>query len=290
MKIKSFLLAFLIILFYNSLAYAITTEEAEVKALYKKLYDIVFEKIDISNIPDVDEKKITDALNYVIDIYKIKPDSFEAYYSSFLVQHLLKNTVKEKYNQMKETHIPNLNDPDFQTAEKLIFLRIMTSSWVGNSQVENKEYYDKAIENLKNIKNNCKNKSYAALASALLSWDENMSLDCKKNIIELIPQSQAIPYIKGEIVYLENEDNPEKSIKELQKLINDYGNLYTPNGDKMLMEYYTLIADSYINLKDYENAKKYYDFIEKESPNNWNLRYLKTALKHLKLKGKYKSN
>lgn len=258
-------------------------DKEEIKKIYGNLYAIVFENVDISNIPDVNENKKAEALDYVISLYQKVPDSLEAYYATFFIEYLIGNSVVEKYNKLKVKHISRLSDPNFETPEKLVFLMIMASPWAAKSLLENKVNYLTVIEVLKKIKDKCNNKSYSALAAALLSFDDKICLEQKKFIVEIIPNSPIIPYIKGEIVYLENEKNPERGIAELQHLLTSYGNLNTPNNCKMSLEYYAFIANCYINANDYDNAKKYCDLIEKEDLNHWELRNIKSGLKYLKL-------
>ncbi|EKD70827.1 MAG: hypothetical protein ACD_46C00380G0001, partial [uncultured bacterium] len=56
----------LIMLFSNSSVSAQSTEELEINSIYKNLYSIIYKKIDISNVPNVDPKQIEMALDYII--------------------------------------------------------------------------------------------------------------------------------------------------------------------------------------------------------------------------------
>jgi len=286
MKTKFLIILTLLIVFLSmpEFTYANSKNDTEeIKQIYGKLYAIVYENIDISNIPDVDENKKAEALDYVISIYQKAPDSLEAYYATYFIEYLIGNSIVEKYNKLKEKHISHLSDPNFETPEKLVFLKIMASPWAAKSLLENDVNYAQVIEVLNKIKNNCNDKNYSALAAALLSYDDNVCLEQKKFIINAIPDSPITPYVKGEIVYLENEANPSRGISELQQLLTSYGNLDTPNNCKMSLEYYAFIANCFINANDYDNAKKYCDLIEKEDPNHWELRNLKSGLRYLNL-------
>lgn len=284
MKIyKIFILFTLLILFQPLLVYAKTTDEIEINTLYKNAFSIVYAKIDISNLAEVDKEKALTAIDYIIEIYKRKPDSMEAYYATCFMKYLMKNTIKEKYDKMKEKHMSNLNDPDFETAEKLVFLKMMMSPWVLTSKNELDTNNEKAINAFINVRDNCKNKNYSALAATALSYVPNaMSpLECKNKIIELVPQHPAIPYIMGEVIALECGQDYQKRIEKMLELIDKYGNIETPNGCRMALEYYNFIAHAYVKMGDYDNAKKYFDIIVKEDSNYWNLRFLKSALSHM---------
>jgi len=279
MKINSlFLLLVLSIIFIPICAYAITTEETEINALYKKAYSTVYEKIDISNIPNVDGKKALIAIDCILEIYKRKPNSMEAYFATYLLKYLMTSSIKEKYNELKEKHLPNLNDPDFETAEKIVFLWIMSSQWTATTKAEVREHAETAHNAMINIMNNCKNKHYRVLAASTISNVPKMAIECRKKAIEIMPDHPAFPYIMGQIVSLEYEKNYSKCIEELQKLIEKYGSIETPNGWRMETEYKYLLAYVYIDMKDYENARKYYAMVEKEAPDYWDLGCLKTAL------------
>jgi len=268
----------LIMLFSNSSVSAQSTEELEINSIYKNLYSIIYKKIDISNVPNVDPKQIEMALDYIIEIYKKRPDSMEAYFSTFFIQHILKSEIKNKYNQLKDKHLTNLNDPDFETGEKLVFLWLLKSAWVANSMEDAKNNIQLSNDAFINIKENCKNKNYAALAAAALSLDPIKQVEFKKFIINNVPEHKAIPYILGEVAYFEDKPDYVKCIENLQKLNSKFGNVETPNGWKLSLDYYTLIANSYIEMNDLQNAKLYLEMIEKEAPNHWAIKFLKSAL------------
>jgi len=269
------------IIFIPLSIYAEPNDETEINTLYKTVKSIIYEKIDISNRPDVDEKKAEAAINCIIEIYKRKPDSMEAYCCAFyLLEHIPTEALKEKYYVMREKHLPNLNDPDFETGEKLIFLYLMAapSTWSDHSDINGKKY-DQAINDfMYKIRDNCKNKNYSVLAAAELSIVPLIAIENRKKIIEMAPNHSAIPYVMGEIIPLNYKNDNNKCIQELQKLIDKYGNIKTPNGWRMAMEYYYLIGFAYANMKDYENTKKYYEKIKSEAPDYWDLRCLKQEI------------
>lgn len=265
---------------YPTLVFANTSEEIEINNLYKRFYSIAnTSEIGINNLPKIDKNKVDEAMDCIIEIYKKKPNSMEAYYATCLMKNLLiKSTVNKKYYEMKEKHLPNLNDPNFETAEKLIFLWTMTSSWSASSSNEANTNYQMAMDAFNNVKENCNNKNYAVLAAVALSFDSKKFIECKKYIVNENSDYLAVPCIKGEIAFYENTPDYNKCIDELQKLVDKYGSIKTPGGWRMALEYYCFIAHAYVKMGDYSNAKKYFDIIVKEDSNYWNLRFLKSAL------------
>lgn len=269
------------IVFIPFCVYAKSTEENEINTLYKTVKSIIYDRIDLSNRPDVDEKKAETAINCITEIYKRKPDSIEAYCCAFyLLRFIPVEPLKDKYNALKGKHLTNLDDPDFETGEKLIFLYLMAapSTWSDHSNINGKNYDQVINDCMYKIRNDCKNKNYSVLAAAELSIVPLLAIENRKKIIEIMPNHPAIPYVMGEIIPLEFEDDNEKCIQELQKLVDKYGNIETPNGWRMAMEYYYLIGFAYSNMKNYKNAKKYYKKIMNEAPDYWDLRCLKQEI------------
>lgn len=270
-----------IILLQPLLAFAQSSQEISINDLYKKAYSIVYERLDVTNLPNVDNKKAPEAVNCILEIYKRKPDSLEAYYSTFLLKYIIKTRLSEKYEEMKDKHLANLNDPNFETGEKLIFLWLIASQWMHNVKLE-EGIDNESINNvLISIRDNCKNKSYSVLAAAMLSDVPLLALENLKKIIEIAPEHPAVPYVMAEIISIENKNDPQKCIREIQILINKFGNIETPSGWRMVYEYYFFIAYVYVDVKDHENAKKYYEIIQKEAPDFCNLICLKTALDYI---------
>lgn len=275
------LLIVLIILLYPLLVFAQSSQEININTLYKKAYSIVYERLDVTNLPNVDNKKAPDAINCILEIYKRKPDSLEAYYSTFLLKYIIEARLSEKYEEMKDKHLANLNDPNFETGEKLIFLWLIASQWMHNIKLDGSIDKETINNVLVNIRDNCKNKNYSVLAASMLSDVPLLALENLKNIIEIAPEHPAVPYVMAEIISIENKNDPQKCIQEIQTLINKFGNIETPCGWRMVYEYYFFIAYVYIDIKDYENAEKYYEIIKKEAPDFCDLVCLKTALDYI---------
>ncbi|HBC73713.1 MAG TPA: hypothetical protein DC017_02420 [Candidatus Wallbacteria bacterium] len=222
------------------------------------------------------------AVDYAVEILKENPNSIEACEIVELVTRTLNDDkTKDFYNKLKEKHMPNFDDPDFEPAEKIIFLSMLRCGIEAKNLEENKQYQLLANKGFINMKDNCMNSDYAALATKGLFKNKSNEerLMYKKYFLEKYPQHKHIPHIKQSIINeLYCENNPQKCIEELLKLAEQYKNLSTPHGWRIVMDYYCDIAYTYRDLKDFENAKKYYYMIEKEVPNYWNLKYLKPRL------------
>lgn len=222
------------------------------------------------------------AVDYAVEILKENPNSIEACEIVELVTHTLNDDkTKDFYKILKEKHMPNFDDPDFEPAEKIIFLSMLRCGVESKSLEENKQYQLLANKGFVNMKDNCNNPDYAALATKGLFMVINNEERLKhtKYFYENYHYHKYIPHIEQSIInelYCEND--PQKCIDELLKLTEKYKDLVTPHGWRIIMEFYCDIAYNYRDLKDYENAKKYYYMIEKEAPNYWNLKYLKPRL------------
>jgi hypothetical protein len=219
------------------------------------------------------------AVDYAVEILKENPNSIEACEIVELVTHTLSDKkTKDFYNKLKEKHMPNFDNPDFEPAEKIFFLSMLRNGADANSWEENKHYYYLANKGFINMKENCKNSDYAALATKglLVIKNNEERLEFTKYFLQKYPNHKYIPYIE---LCLINEqfckNDPQKCIDELLKLSVKYKGFVTPHGWRIAMDFYCDIAYSYRILKDYANAQKYYYIIKKEAPNYWNLHGLK---------------
>lgn len=276
----------LIMLLFPVIVFARTTEEIEINNLYKKAFSLIYEKLDLNNSPNINPKKAPEIIDCITEIYIRKPDSMEAYYLTTLAKYILKPTLKEKYEKLKEKHMAHLMEADFETGEKLIFLWLAASQYSSDIKFETQIDAQTINDVLFNIRDNCKNKNYSVLAAVMLSDLPSLSLECKKKIVEIAPDHPAIPFVLGEIAITEYDKQPQKCIEELQKLVDKYGNIESPNGWRMIYEYYFSMAYAYIDMKDFKTAEKYYEIINKEAPGYWDLKCLRKTLDILEAKEK----
>lgn len=276
MKIKLYISLIFIILFFNcSVSYADSTES------YRKFCTLV-------GVYDTEEHSLTsclyghDAINYAVEILKNDPNSIEACEIIELFNRTLNDDkTLDFYNKLQEKHMPHFEDPDYEPAEKLLFLRGLSSVRIVNNLEENKQNQKLSNKGFINMKDNCKDPDYAALATKGLFFVKNNEerLGYTKYFFEKYPKHKYIPIIE---LCLINEQycksDPQKCIEELLKLSQKYKNFITPHGWRFVMDLYCNIAYSYMSLNDYKKARQYYYMIEKEAPNYYNLKYLKSRL------------
>lgn len=292
MKKSIILLYIAYILLSSTLAYCNETNEVNVRQTFKKICWLFKENTDETLLKEY----AVDSFDYEIEILKNSPGSLEAYYSLFQVKanafKSYRYKIEKYFAPLNEKHFSHIDDPDFEEAEKLIYL-IMYSQGIGvKSVAEDNEQEKKAYEVLNFMKDNCKNKNYAALANALLLLTSNYEMRMKYigEFLEKFSTHPAIPSVKlNKIIYLyelnkasTTNANAQKCIEETNVLLNEYNKLNLPQGWPFSMDCYSVIINCYQILNDYDNAKKYYDLIEKEAPGYWNLSNLKEMLDKMK--------
>jgi len=281
-----------IIFLYSSLCYANSTE-VSVNETYKKLCWLLKENTDEAYVI----KYGCDSLNYGVEIMTKAPDSLEAFLTIFIINDVFdrcneKDIISKVYNNIKEKHLLHLEEPDFEPGEKLIFL-IMYSAGTGAKLArELKENQLKTINALKIMKDSCSDKNYAALANAMLFWTKNEQerMQYMKNFLDKFPDHPAIPLVKlSYVCYLHNND-PKKCIEEIDELLKKYGNIKLPNEWNYSANCYEEMVQCYINLKDYDNAMKYYELIKKEAPGIWSLSEMKRYIDYINPQNPDKAN
>ena len=266
------------------------TNDASITNIYKNMCWLLKENTDEVFLAEYG----TEAFNYGIEILKKMPKSQEAYYSIFLINssafksYLYK--IDEIFTPLNNKHYPNIDDPNFEEGEKIIYL-ILYSHGIGTkSIVEQNEHKKKAFEVLNNMQENCKNRDYAALATAMLflSSKTDDRLNYINFFIKNFSDHPAISDVKfNKILNIYDLDKiSSDSIKinecilETNKLINEYGNINLPEGWNFSIECYGLLIYCYKFIGDKEKALKYYNLIEKEAPNYWLLKDLKEAIQN----------
>lgn len=264
------------------------TDNNSVKALYKQMCWLLKENTDEIFLAEYG----SDAFSYGIEILSTAPDSIEAYHSMFVINNSAFKSyqykVEEIFMPLNNKHYPYIDDPNFEEGEKLIYLILYFHGVGTKSIIEQKERKKKTYEVLKNMKENCKNKNYAALATAMLFLSRKVEdkLFYINYFIENFPNHPAIPDAKlNKILNVYDFDKISSDvaqinecISETNKLIDKYGNINLPEGWNFSIECYGLLIYCYKFINDNNNAKKYYELIEKEAPNYWLLKDLKEAI------------
>lgn len=237
-----------------------------------------------------------EAFNYGIEILKKMPSSQEAYYSIFLINSSAFKSYQHKIGEifipLNNKHYPHIDDPNFEESEKLIYL-ILYSHGIGTKSIaEQTERKKKTFEVLKNIQENCKNRDYAALATAMLFLSNKIDdrLNFINYFIKNFPAHPAISDVKfNKILNVYDLDKISSDsskinecILETNKLIDEYGNKNLPEGWNFSIECYGLLIYCYKFINNNEKALKYYKLIEKEAPNYWLINDLKETIKDIR--------
>ena len=273
---------------HTSHAYCNETEEIDCNKLYNKICQILKENTGEDYITTI--KYGADTLNYAVEILNKKPTSLEAFLTIFIINDVFDKCERKKikiiYDNIKDKHILHFDDPDFEPGEKIIFLMMYMTAASANSHQEAKEHQLKVADILQKMKNGCADKSYAALANAVLLWTKNKDkrIEFIKYFIDNFPNHPAIPNVK--LLYVSNlyDTDPQTCINEINKLIAQYGKNIMPNGWEFSADCYEELVQCYINLNDSENAMKYYEMIKKEAPRSWNLNEMKEYIDEINIK------
>lgn len=290
---KNFILMLILItiftFFTNSIGICKSNDES-VTNVYKKICWLLKENTDEIFLAEYG----AEAFNYGIEILKKSPKSQEAYYSIFLINSSAFKSYLHKINEifipLNNKHYPYIDDPNFDESEKLIYLILYSHGIDTKSIAEQTKRKKKTFEVLKNMQENCKNRDYAALATAMLFLSNKIDdrLNYINYFIKIFPDHPAISDVKFNkilnIYDLDKISSDKSKIKECifetNKLINDYGNIKLPEGWSFSIECYGLLIYCYKFINDKEKALKYYGLIEKEAPNYWLLKDLKNTLEN----------
>lgn len=289
MKIKSlsiFIITAIVVSFY-SFAYCAETSEISVNDTYKKIYWLLKENTGENYVTTI--RYGADSLNYAVEILNNAPDSLETFLSMFLINDVFKtcddNGINILYDSIKDKHIQHFDDVDFDPGEKLMFLIMYSAGCGAKSSEEQGENNLKVIQILNSMKENCKNKNYAALANAALFKMKNKEkrVEYIKFFLDNFPNHSAFPTVK--LLYITEQylnDTPQQCIEEINKLIVQYGKNKMPNGWNFSSDCYQNMISCYIKLRDYDNAMKYYEIVKNEAPGSWNLEKIKKCIDEIK--------
>jgi len=151
---------------------------------------------------------------------------------------------------MYDKYFSSIDNIDSNIIEKIILAELFDC---GHSIVDNITYEEALISHeigrkiLNNIRENCSNKVYAALAMLCLISNASGSIEtielCEK-FLNFYPDHKAVPLILANIIsekYLFNSESKDylKYIEEIKKFIDKNNNLYSPFGNyKLSIDYY----------------------------------------------------
>jgi len=278
MQKKFFSIIILLLLLYNGTPNNLYAEEISINELYKQYCLIAKTSIEIN--PIIKEKSDV-AIDYAVEIIKRAPESVEAYLTLVaLVKIKTTDKVCHKFESMKDKYFSILDDPNNDVAEKLVFIRMMFMVFYDFSSVDEVNKNDiKCFDALIRFKDECKDKGLAALATQLLFYKKNKEDEYRKEFLEKFSENLAIPYVEMDLIanlWANNEN--QKCIDEALKWCQKYNNLKTPDGYRAVLCAYELISGCYVELKDPENALKYYNMIKSEAPDYSNLYDLKKEI------------
>ncbi len=269
-----------IVLIYTTPIYAQNTDEINVDEIFKNFYSIIIPKAN-DNITDFLSINSNVAIDYSVEILRAKPLSLEAFYVIYFLPRVFNGKkFEEKFLFLKTKHMQNIADLNYEPHEKVVFLLMLLSSSSALSSEENNSNVELAKRVLNNMKNTCENKNYAALANIVLFFDKHEKTNNLEFFKENFPKHPAIPIIELELQSLNYHNDVQACIDELNKLITKHGNVITPLGYKIKIEYLNSLTYCYIKLGDYDNANKCIDLIKNEAPEYRNLKNLLDNVKN----------
>jgi tetratricopeptide (TPR) repeat protein len=265
-----------LILLNFSIGLAQVEVKNEANELYKKISSIMVRGIKY----EIKDGKLDIAMDYALEILKKYPESLEAYYilkKSFMFNIMFLRFPKayEKYEKWYKLILDNpdnlnvLNDPDVYMAEKLMVTMLYYVILTGSGSISDIDFFSTKHEKfliaaLKNMRENCKNESYSALATIMLF---RQSRNYKNLFVNNYPRHSVVPILKLETaVEFADNKNYKKAIKEIEKLINTYKDVVLPDGWKFEIECYERLVWAYRCIDDYRNVKKYYMLIMEKAP------------------------
>jgi len=282
---KIFLILIFLVLFHNSMCYAQSTVELNIRNLLLKSNDILYKK-DIKSMPSI--------IDYSIEILQVSPNSTAAYYTVGAVAIASSNMqfspeMKAKFKELYDKYFTSLGDVNSNTVEKIILSELLFSGYSINEMTLREELvksYQIGQNALQKIKNDCQNKEHVALATMFLLTrlpnDEFKEL-CK-NFIVTYPTYKAIPLMEAKLLmetYFFPPDTQDylKFIEENKKLIVKYKDIDSPFGNyKIVMCFYKFIVRAYLELEDINNAQKYLEIIKKEAPSYHDLKGIESEV------------
>jgi len=170
MKIIKIILTILIITQFSSAAFAQDSTETTVEVYVNQLFTNL-QQIISSPSEEYTEQNMHKAMDYSVEILKLAPGSLAAYCTlgqyDFTLKYRFGDKAKEKYKQLKDKYLNEIENFNDDVAEKLILMTLLYEF-----DPENDKNYainrKKCLDVLKKMKNECQNNDYAALALAIL--------------------------------------------------------------------------------------------------------------------------
>jgi len=240
---KKLLLVSFIFLTNVSVCLSQTTSETEISKILIQSNNIISQK-EYQYMPEI--------IDYSIEILKMSPNSLSAYFATGYINATIAapKETKVKLKEMYDKYFSSIDNIDSNIIEKIILAELFDC---GHSIVDNITYEEALISHeigrkiLNNIRENCSNKDYAALAMLCLISNASGSIEtielCEK-FLNFYPDHKAVPLILANIIsekYLFNSESKDylKYIEEIKKFIDKNNNLYSPFGNyKLSIDYY----------------------------------------------------
>lgn len=281
MKINFIFITLLICILFPLISNAKQTDEVSIDQIFK-------ESFNIANSEQIAKYGIF--IKNTINIFKNKPESLEVNYLSYLIKDVVDyekslDTLLPDFKELYDQYYNSINNYDQDMPQKLVLAYMLLRGFNiegDTDDVKLLEISEHGHEILKDIKDKCKNKSYAAIATLMLSCVFIKSgLD--EEFITKFPNHPAIPFV--EACAIDNKyyykDN-RKLIDELLLLKNKYPKVQSPLGYNLYIESYGSIVYAYFELGELDNAKKYINMIKSEAPDFWNLHNLEKLFNDVK--------
>jgi len=281
MKIYFIFITLLICILFPLISNAKQTEEVSIDQIFK-------ESFNIANSEQIAKYGIF--IKNTINIFKNKPESLEVNYLSYLIKDVVDyekslDTLLPDFKELYYQYYNSINNYDQDMPQKLVLSYMLLRGFNiegDTDDVKLLEISEHGHEILKDIKDKCENKSYAAIATLMLSYIFIKSgLD--EEFITKFPKHPAIPFVEAIVINRKysSKDN-KKLIEQLLLLKGKYSKVLSPFGYNLYIQYYGLIVNAYFELGELDNAQKYLDKIKREAPNYWNLPNLENLLTNIK--------
>lgn len=271
---KKIILTILIIILASFPAYAQTNYEVLLGADFKEFKAIIHPQL---NIPIEEKyKNVNKAYDIMLNIMENYPRTITAGVMINLVRGSIQwsrdKIMIEKYQKLKNKCVDNLDDPNTDMAEKLMFMLIAPEIEYEliNDKTQLNNISTKCNEGLLKMKNECINSDYVALAHISLSRGSD-----EKGNIEFIQKFPDHPYVQSaeqnlltiKYFWINNRDY-NKYISETEKLCEKYKNCYLPGGYDSEIGLYAFYVGMYHLMKEKDKVLYYLNKLKEKAPDN----------------------